>query len=403
MVLSNYKKSLVTLFAKLNAIHSRPKKKFSECLVLQESLIDRIIYVEKRIRSLKFSSKECRRELSRTEPVRLCKNESIVIKQRVEYVESLIKDYKLVSYIFRSIGDGIAFTYLNKYDIKPLSFKESAGFISGKEGLWLEKKLLRLAFQVGGIAILNDITNCLRYGDVTLINKGIPTLIEAKIRIRGDAREERQHAKGQKILDYLRTKEAKDLVIPGYLVKRIGMHAKERHHRPKLNRLIRNALRLGHSFSRVEDGLFYLVTTELDVALIKTIIERCKMPPYYYFINMFKQGGPEYFPFTLSIQDPEALFAFYNGQLFIFVFIDPDVVFKSLLAQGLQGEFQEDEQYWLKLNHVEKEKAKFSPLFISRHLFLRVPLEFLSLEWMLNEIGFKAHLFPEIGGERTSV
>jgi hypothetical protein len=70
--------------------------------------------------------------------------------------------------LLKAIGDGVAFLYLSKWDLKTMVFKEKPGFISGKEGLSLERRVLREAFARGGFAILNDLTTCLRYGDLTV-------------------------------------------------------------------------------------------------------------------------------------------------------------------------------------------------------------------------------------------
>ena len=51
-----------------------------------------------------------------------------------------IEEYRWILDIHQSIGDGIAYTFIHKLDIKPLNFKESAGFLSGKKGFILEKK-----------------------------------------------------------------------------------------------------------------------------------------------------------------------------------------------------------------------------------------------------------------------
>lgn len=77
----------------------------------------------------------------------------------------------------RQMGDSIAFSYFNKYDLKLLCWKQSAGFISGKKGLDKELKIFKSYFESGEFAILNDITNSLRFGDITISKNGKPDII----------------------------------------------------------------------------------------------------------------------------------------------------------------------------------------------------------------------------------
>ena len=69
--------------------------------------------------------------------------------------------------------------YFDKWDIKPQSFKEPPGFVSEKAGLNFELRILRLVFSSGHVEILNDLTNCLRYGDVSILARGRKLIVEA--------------------------------------------------------------------------------------------------------------------------------------------------------------------------------------------------------------------------------
>lgn len=62
-------------------------------------------------------------------------------------------EYNLL-FQYRSIGDAIAFTFIDRHDIKPQAEKELAGFISCKKGNRAKREALRMVFKSGGIAIL---------------------------------------------------------------------------------------------------------------------------------------------------------------------------------------------------------------------------------------------------------
>lgn len=164
-----YRKNLVNLFARLNRVAEDPSGNRLECLAIQEKLLRSISYIEGRIRSLKLQRKEYKIRLALTVEPRLTKQEAVQIKAGLVQIDQALDAYKSLIHIFKEIGDGLAFTYLDRWNIKPVSVRESPGFISGKQGSRMERKVLRSVFMAGGVAILNDITNNLRHGDVTVV------------------------------------------------------------------------------------------------------------------------------------------------------------------------------------------------------------------------------------------
>ncbi|HMN15216.1 MAG TPA: hypothetical protein PKD55_23095 [Bellilinea sp.] len=129
-----YKSSLISLFIKLQEFHNDPNHSSFRCLEIQEELISKISYIESQIKKRKGLVKKLKKQLGTKREVKLSKEESKSIKNKITQMQRQIDEYQEITYIFREIGDGIAFTLIDKWDIKPFIFKETAGFISGKKG-----------------------------------------------------------------------------------------------------------------------------------------------------------------------------------------------------------------------------------------------------------------------------
>lgn len=83
---------------------------------------------------------------------------------------------------YRSIGDALAwrlFGFERRY-VLALCRNEPAGIIAGKAGLDAEVRRVREAWKDGRFAIMHDLTNCLRIGDITVFGPGAPEVIEVK-------------------------------------------------------------------------------------------------------------------------------------------------------------------------------------------------------------------------------
>jgi hypothetical protein len=107
--------------------------------------------------------------------------------------------------------------------------------------LRLERAILRAVFRKGGMGILNDLTNCLRYGDITVPIGGKFLLIEAKSGKSRTPHGERQETKMRKISDYLLCDRTNELYGSSGDFSRLPLDGKEVHHRPQLNETIRLA------------------------------------------------------------------------------------------------------------------------------------------------------------------
>lgn len=383
-ILFRYRRALTSLFRQLQYIALEPFAHGEKCLTLQQELVKYITSIEKKIRSRKSFSRAIRSELSSRRLIPLSKVEAQCLKSKRIILENEIAEYAVLLTILRDVGDGLAFTYLDRFDIKPMAFKSSPGFLSGKEGGRLERKFLRHCFKEKDIAILNDLTNCLRYGDVTVIDmEDGPTIVEIKSGSRVTERGMRQIAGMQELARYFQEDTIDKLDGFQGPITRHALMSEEEHHRDKLNALI--ALSVEHrksSYEQVEEGLFYVVEVEGDFAYPE-VIRKVKGKPLVANINGYKQNNIAYYPFSLSLSNPEHIFQFYAGEFVVVVVVDSHVIDSILRDHNLQYEFLNDESWAISISG-DGEGA--SAIHVSSHFWSRLPVEFLSLKWFLEEV-----------------
>lgn len=386
-MLTFYKSSLIKLFAHVQRIHSEPEGLVSECLQVQEALIRRITYIERQIRKLKAAIRELKKTLGSQLPMRLDKERSLAIKNRIADFHSQIDDYQDLLVIFRWIGDALAFSYLNPWDIKPFVFKESAGALSRKKGARLERQILRRLFAEGHIAILNDLTNCLRYGDITVIKDDRFLILEAKSGKHRTDRDERQVSELNNLLAYVHTDYTDRLYNREGKFWRVSAQSKPIYYHDELNRVTDQALTEGIGYLEVESGLHYLAVTRFDPEVLNRIYANRKGKILAASVDYLDHANSAYYPLTLSIRNPEALYKLCRGQLSINVMVDLGVMSERLESSGLIMELASDDGEWvISIASERPSSEEFEPMKISRHYFGRIFAEFLSLEWLLREI-----------------
>jgi len=204
-MLTDYRTLLVSLFESLQRLRADPYGRAREGWIIQCTLIAQITAAEARIRNSKQLAASLRKQLSTPQPVRPTKAEAQKVKDTIASNDDAIETDELLIDVLRDVGDGLAFVYIDKWDIKPMAFKDPPGYLSGKEGQSFELEIVKKAFDLGRVAILNDLTHCLRYGDVTLIRDGSFAFVEAKSGQTVNQRGKRQVAANDMIREYLRT------------------------------------------------------------------------------------------------------------------------------------------------------------------------------------------------------
>ena len=225
-MITYYKSLLIKLFSMVQLVYTNPFAHLSEYLAIQEILITKISYIEKRIRTTKSTMKDLKKTLG-SKTSQISKEDAQKIKEHITSANTRIDGYQELLTTIRWIGDALVFSLIDSWDIKPMAIhKEKAGFISRKKGARRERKILRELFNHGYIAILTDLTNCLRYGDIVVFSKqGQYQLIEVKSSDTRSRRVSRQINSIGKIIDYLRTDYADELYGKEGRVQRIQAHA----------------------------------------------------------------------------------------------------------------------------------------------------------------------------------
>jgi len=386
-MITYYKSLLIKLFSIVQLICTDPFTHLSEYLAIQEILITKISYIEERIRTTKSTIKDYKKTLG-SKTSQIGKEDAQKIKEHITSAHTRIDGYRELLTTIRWIGDALAFSLIDSWDIKPMTIhKEKAGFISGKKGARRERQILRELFNHGYIAILTDLTNCLRYGDIAIFStQGQYDLIEVKSSDTRSRRVSRQINNIGKIMNYLRTDYADDLFGKEGKVQRIQAHATTIRNIAQLNKVIDAALVCENSFDEVEEGLFYIATTHFDQEIIREIRERCKGQAIAASVDPNVYGNLAYFPLPLLIHNPEALFMVCTGYLSIVTVVDMGVIRDKLTANEISVNLSGENDDFVLLAKKFQPNDELIEMKIGHHLFSRIFAEFLSLEWFIDHI-----------------
>ena len=347
-------------------------------LAFQEELIIRISNVERKIRTLNINIESCTKELRTKREPQLTKIEASRLKKKIQNLRDKKQDYEESNFIFHHIGDGLAYLLIDRWDIKPLSFKQSPGFISGKKGARLERKCLRMAFELGGIAILNDITNCLRYGDLTIVSKNRPFMIlEVKSGKTNNKRIYRQAADLENITNYLTTDTTNFLYEKPTNAARIEVSIKPTYHVDKFNDFLGfsesssfHTLEIGHHVIIGKDEEFPLQDSEIHLG------ER----PILFFLNEYRYSNTGYYPLSLIFRNGNHFIDFYMGKMVVGIVIDFALVEQKLESNGLSIEYCKDKDYPYIIRGVPPAVNNDFEFKVSHHFFNRIFFEFLTID-----------------------
>lgn len=339
---------------------------------LQKLLVKEIIRAERKLRRSKAM-------LKTLDPAQA--PEAIIL------LEERIEIYHHLAYIWRCFGDAVAFLFMDKFALKQaffnthnLSAKQDAGFLTDKEGLSVEWRVMEGFIARGIPALLNDLTNTIRHGDVCVMIGPDPHLIEVKSG-KLDSRGRRQRESIRQIMKFLETDETDALRGLGKL-RRAEHVTSEMVYTDVMNECIAVATKNGKAWRSPEDGLCYIAIEEGSV---EDILAEFKFTrPAVFLLNGFKAQRiwSPYSPFTLSICDREALFKFIWGDICLAVIYDLDALRRMAESQGLKIDFPSPEMDYA----FELARAGVSGhIRLSNQMFSRLAFEFTSPTWLFHE------------------
>ncbi len=298
--------------------------------------------------------------------------------------------FNYLLYVWRCFGDGIVFKFISKWNLKRLLFdvdspeiKQQAGHLSGKKGFKREWQLLELAAKNKVPAILCDITNSIRHGDICLLGASDPYILEVKSSENTNKRVDRQKEAISRIHEYLEN----DVGTIGGLegMQRVDLSPEEMHYNSTINELIkkmrkdRKSIKISPEPGLHYIGLFNASKNDYD-NLFKDINE-----PIVYMLNQFKteKRWDNYYPFTLSINDSESLYEFIKGEFYLIVTIDGTVLKKMFMDFGYELDVLMTENAGFVVKEIKKGDEEPIINIISDHFAGRLGLEFISLSWFV--------------------
>ena len=187
-------------------------------------------------------------------------------QRRHRFLSTRLNSIRKCIYVWRSFGDAIAFIYMNKHALKHSYYntenckvKPQSGFLSGKDGLRQEWSVVEKFLDEGIPALLVDITNTIRHGDVCLMPDHDPFLIEVKSSKTKDRRRIRQIKRLKKLHEFYNNDEATEMRgLP--MIRRASVDVEEVDYIKDLNAAIRDSYHFNSSMISPETGLVYIVS-----------------------------------------------------------------------------------------------------------------------------------------------
>lgn len=360
----------------LKLLQQQPKRRADLALRIQENLIKIISRAETSIALRRQQIAAVKKGLARRE---FDKAEAKAAKSRVDRHYDSIDQSRSIIGLCRDIGDGIAFLYIDRWDIKPLFLKEAAGNITGKKENRLERAILRRLFREGYTCLLNDLTGSLRFADITVFGPyGTFRLIEAKSGNGGNKkRAARQQADAKAVMDYLLTDKRE---FQGAPMVRRSLEERPRYHVGHLNRLLTIYFNTGkqQAFREVEPGVFYMTLGGAPSGPLLTRLSDSEGPIMVMFSNDFKRRGVAYYPFPLILKDIEHIAGFYAGDFSIGIMVD---INKVMRLSGVSGRIEQSDDPEMPLTYFPDRAGKDGiPEFmhVGWHITNRMAAEFLS-------------------------
>ncbi len=304
------------------------------------------------------------------------------------------REWQYVRYNFLCLGDCLAFLYMDRFALKQTFFdvdtvnpKQSGGFITDKAGTAAEISLLETAISYNVPAVLCDLTNVLRYGDICLLGDSDPVPIEVKSSKTKDSRSKRQKQKLRALSSFLAQDRSDGFRgLPGTTF-RAEFAVPPKSFSGQLQAAIQQASGVGSTSFEVDGCLKVVVimedTPDYDVLFSGFGSSRVLVNA----VNQIKTNKIWgcYYPYPLTLSEPAHYEGFVRGEIHIFTFLDLAAFEDNLALEGTRLSVEADE------NDIQCQ-IHFSNLFaddqeayfiIGAHMMCRMWTDFLCPSWIV--------------------
>ncbi|WHO82565.1 hypothetical protein [Rhizobium leguminosarum] len=298
-----------------------------------------------------------------------------------------VEAYRHLTYLWRSFGDAVAFLFMDKFALRQAFYnthntnaKQDAGFLSGKAGIVGEWDEVEKWLRRGMPALLADLTNTIRHGDVCLMVGPDPVLIEVKLG-ELDTRGRQQRDSIRQLMEFFENDEIPSLRGLGK-IRRTAHQSPELGYADVMEDTIIMASRTGAAFKSPEPGLWYVVITDGAIDVNATLHGLGLGHPIAYSLNEVKiaRSWAPYSPLILSIRDRESSYRFMWGDVIVFVIYDLDELVAAAALRGLKTTlFSREEDSVFEL--IEPTTGR--NIRLAWQMFDRLAFEFTSPGWLL--------------------
>jgi hypothetical protein len=369
-MISGFRNSFLALMEKVYELRQEPYKCAHLLLEIQIKLIRRIKYLERRIRATKAAA------------------------ATDETLWEQVEQYRRALNLFRMIGDCIAFTYINRWDVKPFAHGHDSGFISGKRGFGHELKIMRaVASTLKVPCLLSDLTNVLKYGDLYAFRAPRPlAIIEIKSPTgRKDHRLKRQMKRLNNLTEFLATDFSLKHYRHGNPTYRIDWSGTPTYYIREARDVLSNGIQTGFALQKLQPGLYYaaLRTDGLTDRLNELHqFTRTMHTPVVCVLNegILDVDDYPYYPLLLSIPDSANVFQLFLWKIVFMVILDAQQMRSFYEERNIGFDFSTEDKKYVAALKFPAGTTKFDdnePIWLSRQFFGRVGREFLSLrDWM---------------------
>jgi len=316
--------------------------------------------------------------------------------------------YKAHKRILKNIADGIAWRYLKclRASLRLIADHNPTGHIS--PGFVQEaREAERIVAQTGAFVLLNDITNVLRYGDLTIIQGYTTSFYEVK----GGKKDGRAKKQSQKLGSVLDMLNAKEHTIGNQTAKVLLVESKPSHLADSAGRAILDAINSenGISYSKISPYLWLsCISVEKMTEFYRkkgTLPDLPKSPfkkgKYTVpFINqmLFDSYSPNVAPYSIFPFDEETIIDLLLGLLHIKSHLSEEGLIESFKGKGWDFNYPSDKarEEWLDLE-IPRERIdatrnqKYQPsltkgpftTILPWDVIYRIGFEFLSIKSIL--------------------